>query len=309
VKPLRDLAGRCVLVTGGSGFLGSRLCSQLVESGAEVHGTARSLPQRNADVHWSITDVSDVEAVGALFRNVRPDLVFHLASHVTGSRALDAVLPTLNANLLSTIGILLAAAKADVKGVVLAGSLEEPDCSSGEPLPVSPYAAAKFAATAYGRMFHKLHGVPVSTVRIFMVYGPGQRDETKLVPHVIKAFLRGEAPALSSGERPVDWVYVDDVIEALVLAATTGNAIDETIDVGSGVLTPIRGVVERIAQLMRPPVGPRFGALPDRPNERVRGANVRRTQQLLGWTARTSLDEGLAATIAWYSKAPGSTVF
>jgi UDP-glucose 4-epimerase len=309
VTPLQDLAGECVLVTGGSGFLGSRLCSQLLESGAEVHGTSRSLPQRNADVRWSVTDVSDVEAIGALFRKVQPDLVFHLASHVTGSRELDAVLPTLNANLVSTIGILLAAATSDVKRVVLAGSLEEPDCSSGEPLPVSPYAAAKFAATAYGRMFHALHGVPVSTVRIFMVYGPGQRDETKLVPYVINSFLRGEAPGLSSGERPVDWVYVDDVVEALVLAATRGNPIDETIDLGSGVLTPIRGVVERIAQVMRPPVGPRFGVLPDRPNERVRRANVRRTRQLLGWTARTSLEEGLGATIAWYSKARDSAVF
>lgn len=115
-------------------------------------------------------------------RQVRPGLVFHLASHVSGSRGLDAVLPTLQANFLSTVNVLLAAAEVGCKRIVRAGSLEEPDGEDPEPVPVSPYAAAKFTANTYDRMFHSLHGLPVVTLRIFMVHGPGQRDETKLVP-------------------------------------------------------------------------------------------------------------------------------
>jgi UDP-glucose 4-epimerase len=296
----RSLHGQQALVTGASGFIGSRLCVRLLEQGADVHGVSRT-ERTSPHIRWRTTNVCDAEASVALIREVRPDFIFHLASHVSGSRDLDAVLPTLRANFLSTVNLLLAAAEVGCKRVVLAGSLEEPDGVDLEPVPVSPYAAAKFAAAAYGRMFHTLYGVPVVTLRIFMVYGPGQGDTTKLVPHVITTLLRGEPPELSSGTRPVDWVYVDDVVEALIASATTAAVVGETVDVGSGILTPIRAVVEEIVRAMRPSVEPRFGALPDRPNERIRVADVDRTHDLLGWTPRTSLDRGLAATVDWYA--------
>jgi UDP-glucose 4-epimerase len=295
-----SLSGERALVTGASGFIGSRLCSRLLEADANVHAVSRSA-RTSADVRWWATDVCDTEAARTLIRTVKPDVIFHLASHVTGSRGLDAVLPTLHANVLSTVNILLAATEVGCKRVVLAGSLEEPDGEDREPVPVSPYAAAKFAANTYGRMFHSLHGLPVVTLRIFMVYGPGQRDETKLVPHVITSLLRGESPAVSSGTRPVDWVYVDDVVEALLASGTTERVLGETFDVGSGMLTPVRAVVEEIVRLMRPSAEPRFGAVPDRPNERVRVADVERTRALLGWAPRTPLSRGLAATVDWYT--------
>jgi UDP-glucose 4-epimerase len=294
------LAGRKALVTGASGFIGSRLCQRLVSERAEVHGVSRS--QRTSSViQWWSADVCDTESLLALVREVKPDFIFHLASHVSGSRGLDAVLPTFRANLLSSVNVLLAAADVDCGRVVLAGSLEEPGSEEGQPVPVSPYAAAKSAAGTYGRMFQNLYDVPVVTLRIFMVYGPGQRDVTKLVPYVITSLLRGEAPALSSGARPVDWIYVDDVVDALIASATADAVLGETVDVGSGVLTPIRAVVEGIVDLIKPSVEPRFGALPDRPNERIRVADVERTQALLGWVPGTPLEQGLSATVDWYA--------
>jgi nucleoside-diphosphate-sugar epimerase len=295
----RSLHGQQALVTGASGFIGSRLCRRLIEEGADVHGVSRS-EQASSEVRWWTTDVRDVEAAVGLVRDVRPDFIFHLASHVTGSRDLEAVLPTVHGNFLSTVNLLLGAAEVGCKRVVLAGSLEEPDGEESGPIPVSPYAAAKFAASAYGRMFHSLYGVPVVSLRIFMVYGPGQRDTTKLVPHVITTLMRGESPELSSGTRPVDWVYVDDVVGALVASATTETAVGETIDVGSGNLTPVRAVVDEIVRIMAPSVEPQFGALPDRPNERIRVADVARANALLAWASETTLDRGLAATIDWY---------
>ena len=295
-----SLDGKKALVTGASGFIGSRLCERLLERRAEVHGVSRS-PQTSTVMRWSSTDVSDSEKMLALIRDAKPDFIFHLASHVSGSRGLDAVLPTFHTNLLSAVNVLLAAAEVGCSRVVLAGSLEEPGTEDRQPVPVSPYAAAKSAASAYGRMFESLYDVPVVTLRIFMVYGPGQRDETKLVPYVITSLLRGEAPALSSGTRPVDWIYVDDVVDALIASVTTEAVVGETVDVGSGVLTPIRSVVEGIVDLIGPSVEPRFGALPDRPNERVRVADVERTRALLDWTPRTPLEEGLSATVDWYA--------
>lgn len=296
----RPLAGERALVTGASGFIGSRLCARLLEAGVQVHAVSR-FEQTSSDLRWWTADVTDAEAARAVVRKARPDLIFHLASHVSGSRSLDAVLPTLHGNLLSTINLLLAAAEVGCKRVILAGSLEEPDGGDPEPTPVSAYAAAKFAAAAYGRMFHSLHGVPVVTLRIFMVYGPGQRDESKLVPYVITSLLRDEAPRLSSGTRLVDWVYVDDVVDAFVISATQDGLGGGSLDVGSGTLTPVRAVVERIVRLMQRPVEPRLGTLADRPNERVRVADVERTRTLLGWAPSTPLDQGLAETVEWYT--------
>jgi UDP-glucose 4-epimerase len=293
-----SLDRRRALVTGASGFVGSRLSQRLLEAGAIVHGASRS-EQTAGDIHWRTVDISDTEAARALVADVKPDLIFHLASHVSGSRDLSAIVPTVRANFLTSVNLLLAAAELGCSRFLLAGSLEEPDAE--ESTPVSPYAAAKFASGAYARMFHRLYGVPVVLLRIFMVYGPGQRDETKLVPYVITSLLRGESPGLSNGTRPVDWVYVDDVVEALLVSAEAQSAVGETIDVGSGILTPVRAVVEEIVRVMRPSSEPRFGSVPERPNERIRVADAERTRALLGWAPDTSLERGLAATVDWYA--------
>ncbi len=292
--------GRRVLVTGASGFIGTHLTARLLAEGAEVHGISRS-ERATAGMRWVMTDMTDAEGLAAVVADVRPDIVFHLASHVTGSRDVEAVLPTMNDNLVGAVNLLLAASAAGCQRVVLTGSLEEPAGEEPEPDPVSPYAAAKFAASAYGRMFHRLYGLSVVNLRVFMVYGPGQRDERKLVPYVITSLLRNAPPRLSSGVREVDWVYVDDVVDAYLVAAVSDRAAGETLDVGSGALVTVRDLVEQIVRVMEPGVNPEFGALPDRTAERVRVADVGRTTQLTGWSPKTPLDEGLVRTIEWFS--------
>lgn len=118
---------------------------------------------------------------------------------------------------------------------------------------------------------------------------------------MITSLLRGEAPRLSGGTRRVDWVYVNDVVEALFASVSTERVLGKNLDVGSGMLTPVRTVVEQIVRLLRPSVEPRFGALPDRAKERVRAANVERTRAALGWVPTAPLNRGLAATVEWYA--------
>jgi len=295
-----SFGGRRVLVTGASGFIGTHLTARLLAEGAEVHGISRS-ERATVGMRWVTTNLTDAQGLAAAVADIRPDVVFHLASHVTGSRDVEAVLPTLNDNLVGAVNLLLAASTAGCRRVVLTGSLEEPGGEEPEPDPVSPYAAAKFAASAYGRLFHRLYGLPVVNLRIFMVYGPGQHDERKLVPYVITSLLRNSPPRLSSGVREVDWVYVDDVVDAFLAAAVSDGAVGETLDVGSGALVTVRGLVEQIVHVMEPGVNPEFGALPDRTAERVRVADIGRTTRLTGWSPKTPLGEGIARTIEWFS--------
>ncbi len=176
-----------------------------------MHGVSRSRECDTA-VWRHRADLTEPAAAEAVVSAVRPEIAFHLASINIGSRSLDAVEPLFDANLSSTVRLLVAASRAGVGRVVLAGSMDEP--READAVPCSPYAAAKWASAGYGRMFQALYGLPVVSARIFMGYGPAQADY-KVVPYAILALLRGEVPKLTSGTREVDWVYVDDIAGGL----------------------------------------------------------------------------------------------
>jgi nucleoside-diphosphate-sugar epimerase len=296
------LAGKVVLVTGATGFLGSHLCRRLSVDGATVYAVARHVqeaePLRNT--HWLEADFSQITAARDLLRSTQPEIVIHLASHVSGARSLEAVLPTFHNNLLTTVNLLTTATEIGCGRLVLAGSLEEPDPFIPNTVPCSPYAAAKWASSTYARMFHTLFSSPVVIARIFMVYGPGQRDLRKLIPYVITSLMQHQPLMLTSGKRLVDFIFIDDVIDGLVAAMTTPGIEGLTFDFGSGRKTSVRSVVERLVELVDPTAMPNFGALAERPLERIRVANVTQGHQALEWEPQVTLLEGLKRTVAWY---------
>jgi UDP-glucose 4-epimerase len=294
-----------VLVTGAGGFIGRHVVRRLLRRGCEVHGVSRRDPgSQGPGVRWWHGDVSDPQRVEEIVSAARPAIVVHLASHVSGLRTIDRVLPTFRDNLLSTVGVLIAASTAGCRRVVLAGSMEEPESTQAPATPASPYAAAKWAAGGYARMFQSLYGLSVAIVRIAMAYGPGQVDSTKLVPYVVRALLRGESPRLSSGSRAVDWIYVDDVADGIERACFAASMDGRTADLGSGVQVTVQNVVSQLVQIVDPSIDPAFGAIPDRPMEREPLADVAGTEAVLGWRPATPLAEGLRRTVQWYKENP-----
>jgi UDP-glucose 4-epimerase len=303
------------LVTGARGFIGSALCKRLIESGVDVHAVSRN-PPVNGEYWWHVVagdmshaipatmiqwwnaDLVELEAVRSLIRTIRPNATFHLASMVTGSRSLEIVLPIFQNNFITAFNLLLATAENAAGRIVLAGSFEEPD--EVDSAPCSPYAAAKWSASGYARMFSALYQIPVVIAKIFMVYGPGQSDYTKLIPYVTTSLLRGEVPRLSSGVRLVDWIYVDDVVDGLIRCAQTPGIDGRTVELGSGEMRSIREIVEQLSDLVACKITPQFGALADRPLERVKKADIIETYKLIGWQPSTSLQAGLARTVEWY---------
>jgi UDP-glucose 4-epimerase len=297
--------GLKILITGARGFIGSRLHRALHEIGAEVHGVSRTPETSEADsLRWWHGDLADIQIVRNILSTVRPDVIFHLAGQPTTARDLEMVLPTFHSNLTTTINLLTVATEIGCRRIIVTGSLEEPYIDCGTIVPNSPYGAAKWASGVYAQLFYRLYKAPVVIARIFLAYGPGPEKHSKIIPYVIRAILRGEAPKLGSGRRLLDWIYIDDVVDGLLAAARAPDVEGCTIDLGTGEMIPIREVVDRIVRLVDPPIKPSFGALPDRPGEEIRAADVAYAQAKLGWKAATSLEEGLTRTVAWYREQP-----
>lgn len=244
-------------------------------------------------------DLTNGDWLQKLACGIRPDVIYQLTSASLGGQDCEFVLPTLHNDLFATVNALLAAKACGCSRVVLVASLEEP-VHDGRPITISsPYAAAKASCTYYGLMFHQLYGVPVTILRPFMVYGPGQKP-FKLIPHTILSLLKGQPPKLSSGVRPVDWVFVQDVITAFLAAAVRPEAVGAVIDLGSGCLVPVKEVVQEIQRLIPQSPAPLLGALPDRMMETVRSAETATALRTLDWKTTTPLSEGLFQTIEWY---------
>ncbi|MGC3976637.1 MAG: NAD(P)-dependent oxidoreductase [Nitrospira sp.] len=298
---LKAWRGQRVLVTGGTGFLASHLCLRLLEAGADVHATSRHAQVSGAkSPHWWKTDLSSAEEVRSILAAIQPSVVYHLAGSVGARPDLSFVLPTFESLLATTIHILVGATEFGCKRIVLSGSLTEPGPSSLHAAPSSPYAAAKWAAGAYGRMFHALYRAPVVIAVPFMTFGPRQ-NPAKLVPSVILNLLRGEVPKLSSGLWEADWIYVGDVIQGFLDAGIVPDIEGATLELGSGTKLTTREMIEKIAILMETSIKPIFGAIPDRPSEPIRIADTLETRRVLGWAPTTSLAEGLQQTIQWYA--------
>jgi UDP-glucose 4-epimerase len=298
---MTELSGARVLVTGASGLIGSQVLPLLRE--ADVVALSRS-PRLDEDgLRWLTCDLAEPGSAFEIVASVRPEVIIHLAGAVRGDRSLEAVIPTLGANLVATVGLLEAATKIGAQRIVLSGSLlEEPAAGGTNAVPSSPYGASRWAASAYGRMFHALFDAPVVILRPSFAYGPGQ-DPTKLIPHVIKTLLDGGNPRLSSGERRLDCVYAEDVAQAYVDAASAPGVEGRTLDIGCGTLSSVRSIVDRIVELLGPTSGhPVFDALPVRPFEQEVEVDVEEAARVLGWRATTDFEDGLRTTIDWFRK-------
>ncbi|NLE99425.1 MAG: NAD(P)-dependent oxidoreductase [Anaerolineales bacterium] len=303
-------AGQRVLVTGPTGFIGARLTLRLIECGAEVWagvhpselaGAAGLLP---AGVRVAALEVQEPSSVRQAVDQAQPEVVFHLAAAGVSDRGI-AARQALRVNVLGAVHLLEALQPEAVRRVILVGTCHEyGQRETPEGLdPCDFYAASKAAAWAFGRAFWRATGLPVVTVRLFQVYGPGQ-PERMLVPAAIRAALTGADFPTTPGEQQRDFIYITDVVDGLLAAAQAAGVDGQSLDLGTGVAQPVRGVVERIWELADAKGRALMGALPYRQGEAMRlVADADRTAALTGWRARTGLDLGLRQTIYECSRA------
>jgi len=302
-----------VFVTGGTGFIGSHLVARLLTEEAEVTALVRNpdeigrLEPYREQVTLVKGDIFRGETL-ALEGTSSPKIVFHLAAYGV-ERPLDGVNDAINVNVRGTTNLLsLFAGKSgsNLQAFVYAGTASAYGIGSGlrsesdELSPPNYYAASKAAGWLFCKAFAEVHGVPVVGVRPFLAYGPNQ-GARRLIPYVVLSSLSGGDMKLTGGVQVRDFVYVGDVVEGILCAAKTPDAVGGMFNLGYGIGVSLRTVVQRIIELTGSTCRPLFGAVPYRKGEiRDLRADVSKSRQVLRWAAKTSLDDGLQQTIEWY---------
>lgn len=280
-------ANKSVLITGSGGFVGRHLCRNLVQAGANVVGLDRHNNIQSELFGFLAGDITDPDTISKALDTYSPAIVFHLAAAGASDPFLSEK-KAINVNTIGTIN-LLNAIQGQIK-IVVARTPAELDLNS-------PYAVSKAAGWEFCSMYARLKGWPVVGAMIYQCYGPGQSSKNVL-PAALDALRKGVKFPLSPGDQIRDWVFVDDVASGLMSSAQSALEPATTVDISTGVGTKLREVVEILYKLTGCNLSPSFGTLPYRSGESMSVlGNAERTDTLIGWKAKTILEEGLSIFI------------
>ena len=319
MTPERSFGGRRILVTGGAGFVGGALTRKLVDAGARVTvlddlftGKAESIPTRAEFVKGSVADAKLVDELVEA-----NSLVFHLAARniiASTSNPRD----DFETNIGGTLNILMAARASKVDRIVYSGSTSIYGNPRSIPINeddsfvlLSPYAVSKLGGENYCQVFYESYGRPTAVVRFSNVYGPGQRPDNPYCG-VVSKFLADAHAGLplsvhGDGEQTRDYTYIDDAVEATMLAAIRPRAEGEIFNVGTGIETSVNGLGLAIGRALGVEVELHHIDRRDIDNIRRRVVNIEKARRMLRWTPQVTLETGLARTAEWFVKSGFAT--
>jgi len=309
---MSKLAGRRVLVTGGSGFIGSHLTRRLVAEGAEVG----ILTKYNSNIdNIRLVDVwDDITVLEADIRNLdslnqvpqfRPDIIYHLAAYNHVGDSFLHVSEALDANIKGTANLIESYDEYErfiyiSSSEVYGHQTEVPFAEEMCPRPISPYAVGKYGGELYCRMKMENSSRRIVVVRPFNAFGPYQSPRA-VIAEMVLTCLKGNPVLSTEGKQTRDFNYVGNLVDGFILAGESEEVIGEIFNLGSGTEISIRDLILEIHKLTEERSDLRIGELDYRPTEiwRMVAANDR-AKSLIGWTPRVDFKEGLRRTVAWY---------
>lgn len=309
-----NLTGKTTVVTGGAGFVGSNVVRRLLSEGARVivlddfySGDNSNLPADELNLEIVRGSVTEFDLVNAVLKGA--DLVFHLAAR-------NIIVSTRNpredyeVNIGGTLNVLLAAREANIPRVVYSSStsvygnprylpINEDDATNM----LSPYAVSKFAGENYCKAFYESYGQSTAVVRYSNVYGTAQRPDNPYCGVVAKFFesaMAGQPPRIhGDGEQTRDFTYIDDVVEATLLAGISPKADGQVYNVGTGRETTINQLARLVIEVTGAGVEPAYVDRRDIDNIRRRVVNIEKIRRELRWVPTFTIEQGLRRTYEW----------
>jgi len=309
-----------IVVFGAGGFIGANLMRAILKIRQDCYGVTHqdSLPWRMKDLPLKNivrADLNDPSTVSSIIDQYGFRTIFNLAAYGGYSKQneVDLIYRT---NVLGAVNLLEAALRRGFSAYVHTGSSSEYGLNSAAPkendrlMPNSHYAVSKIANAFLLQYLGGVKSAPVINLRLYSVYGPFEEPD-RLIPRLIEYGMRGTFPLMVEPEISRDFVYVDDAIEAMVLAATTGvkKMPGGSINIATGKKTKIREIVQTIGEIFELKMEPVWGGMQNRSWDLKEWyGDPSLTKQLLGWEARTSLKEGLLKTLDW-TRGQGAALF
>ncbi len=309
------------LVTGGAGFIGSNTVDELVRRGHDVvvlddlsAGKIENLAQVNTQISFVQNNITDLEPVRDACKGV--DCVIHLAAQTSVPRSVKDPIETNLINVDGTLNVLVAARDAKVKRVVFASSCAVYGTTNVLPIrentplaPISPYGITKSVGEAYGQVFQQLYGLEFVPLRYFNVFGPRQ-DPGSAYSGVLSLFnaalMAGTQPTVfGDGEQSRDFVYVGNVVDAILLAAESKGAPGHAFNIGTGIRSTLNQTLQLLEKITGRSAKPKY-APPREGDIRDSQADISLAKSVLGYSPRFDFEEGLAHTWDWFSSSQDS---
>jgi UDP-N-acetylglucosamine 4-epimerase len=303
------------LVTGGAGFIGSHIAEELATNGSFVRVVDNFLTGKEENIAAFLEgielirgDIRDLELCRKAVKDV--DYVLHQAALPSVPRSVEDPLLTNVINIEGTLNILLASRETSVKKVILASSSSVygddehlPKREGLEGNPLSPYAVTKLAGEKYCQVFSEIYGLPTVCLRYFNVFGPRQDPYSQyaaVIPNFITRLLSDKPPIVhGDGEQSRDFTHVSNIVEANLKAAHAPDVSGQVFNLGNGVQTTVNDLAKTLTELIKKNIEPVHEE--ERPGDVKHSfADISKAKDLLGYTPRVSLKDGLLSTIEWF---------
>ncbi|QQG40367.1 MAG: GDP-mannose 4,6-dehydratase [Candidatus Levyibacteriota bacterium] len=303
---------RVVLVTGASGFVGSRLVNLLNKKKSKVIALSNKEIKSIRGIIDVRGSVENFQLLNEIIKKYKVNTIFHLAAQSIVEIGQDNPIKTFEVNIRGTWNILECARENNIQKVVIASTVhvygDNPKVPFKEeyfPQPSRPYETSKACADLLAQSFADTYDLSVEIPRFVNIYGPGDLNFSRLIPKVIKSILQGKQPEVWDVGSIRDFLYIDDAITAYLMIAE--KRVDNKkrlriFNFGTGNQIKIYDLVQKIIQIMAKGIKVRIEQLPqDRSNEiKKQYVSIAKAKRELGWYPKVTLDNGLSKTITWY---------
>ncbi|PGL77085.1 CDP-abequose synthase [Bacillus thuringiensis] len=308
---MTSFKNKTFLITGGYGFIGSHLARRLLNLQARIVLFIRTPSNfwRLKDIIKNIEtyeiDIRDRKQVQDAIKKVNPDYIFHLAAYGVNSAHTD-YMHAIETNIIGTCNIIQAAKLVNCKKIINFGSSSEYG-NKMEPIhenmlltPVDIYGSTKAAATILAHQIASENSINLITLRPFGIFGESEEPH-KIFSYIILQVLQNKDVNLTFCNQLRDYCYIENIIDACILAVENTTVQNEIFNIGSGTIYPLKHYVELLFKHLKTNSRPNYGAIPSRTNERwVPEADVQKIKNSLSWEPRINIEEGIIKTVNWY---------